>query len=142
MAALAGLGGNPEFAAKFADALFDSDQTKAAVAGSGGVEAAAVIVDGDFQVIGGLLQFDGRPLRSGMPGAIGERFLDDAVNAHFVLFGEGLEGAIGLDGNRDTTSFGEVAGLPLEGGEEAEVENGGAEADGEIADGAEGVLGN
>ncbi len=50
--------------------------------------------------------------------------------------------AFGLDGDGDAAPFREVAGLPLEGGEEAEIEDGGAEADGEIADGAEGLFGD
>lgn len=79
---------------------------------------------------------------AGVAGAVGKRLLDDAVGAHLVFFGEGFEFAFGLDGDGDAAPFREVAGLPLEGGEEAEIEDGGAEADGEIADGAEGLFGD
>ena len=53
-----------------------------------------------------------------------------------------MEFAIRLNRDGDAAPLREVAGLPLEGGEEAEVEDGGAEADGEIADGAEGLFGD
>ncbi len=76
-----------EFAAEFADALFDADQTEAAVARGAGVEAAAIVIDRDLQLGGGRFEMYYCLLCAGVAGAVGERLLDDAVDAHFVLFG-------------------------------------------------------
>ena len=142
MGAFAGFGDDLEFAVEFAGALFDADQAETAVAGGTGIEAAAIVGDGQFQLGGGFFELHLRLFGGGMAGAVGECFLHDTVGAHFVLLGQVLEFAFGLDGDGDAAPFREVAGLPLEGGEETEIEDGGAEADGEIADGAEGLFGN
>ncbi len=142
MAAFAGFGDDLELAAELADALFDADQSEAAVARGGGVEAAAIVADGQFQLGGRIFELHLRLLGAGVAGAVGECFLHDTVGAHFVLLGQVLKFAFGLDGDGYAAPFREVAGLPLEGGEEAAIEDGGAEADGEIADGAEGLFGD
>ncbi len=87
VAAFAGFGDDLEFAAELADALFDADQAEASVARGAGIEAAAIVVDGQFQLGGGFFELHLRLFGAGVAGTVGERLLDDAVGAHLVLLG-------------------------------------------------------
>ena len=104
-----------------------------------GVEAVAIVFNGQTQSGGVLAHGHLDVVRAGVLDAVVQRFLDDAVDAGLVVFGKVFGNRGGVDGDPDAAAFRDFAGLPLEGGREAEVvEHGGAQQQRHIADHADG----
>ena len=129
---------NFALAAKAGDALLNAEQSHAFYVS--GVEAAAVVLNGELERIALLLGADAYARRARVAGAIMQRFLDDAIDAGFVIVGQ-IVGDIGGDADFHSAALGNFASLPLEGGDEAEiVEHGRTEQQRHIAHHANGVL--
>ena len=103
------------------------------------VEAAAIVLNGQTQSGGVLAHGHLDVVRAGVLDAVVERFLGDAVDAGLVVFRKVFGNRGGVDGDPDAAALRDFAGLPLEGGREAEVvEHGGAKQQRHIADHADG----
>lgn len=122
-----------EGAAEARDALLHAEETHATLAF--GIETDAVVFDGEDEAKRVLVDEDADMAGVSMFGAVVESFLDDAVDAGFVLFGEIVGEVVVDDIDDEAGALGNFAALPLESGDEAEVvEHGGTKEQGHVAD--------
>ena len=108
-----------ELAAQVMHAFFHAYQAQAA--DTAGVEAVAVVFDGQQNFRSFLADFDHHFVRLGVAGAVVERFLDDAIDAGLVGIGELAGVFIGGDFDAQSGAFGDFAGLPFERGNQAQI---------------------
>src|ERR1035437_1234114 len=90
-------------------------------------EAAAVVVNGEANLIAARFQFDCDALRSGVARHVGERLLRDAEQVRLGLIGKAA-GVAGFESRLNAGARGEALHQPAQTGLEAEiVEDGGAQ---------------
>ena len=140
----AGLRDELEGAAGEVDALGDAGEAEGIAFREGGLGVAAAAAVGDFGMEAGRVGDDGDNGggRAGVAGDVGEGFLDEAEDHGLQVGREARGGQAQLKLERDAGLGGKAAGVPFEGGPEAEVvEDAGAELQGELADGAQEFVG-
>ena len=108
-----------EAAAQVADSLFDAQQPHAALAAC--VESAAVVVDREPQAVRLLPHRNFHVLRAGVLPAVVQGFLHDAIDAGLVLFRKLFGNPIGRNLHPQATALGNLARLPFERRDQAEV---------------------
>ena len=129
-----------EIAAETGDAFVHPKETHAAVAA--GIKADAVIFNGEEQAAILFLNEDADAGGVSVLDAIVESFLDHTIDAGAVIFGEVIGKLAVDDVDGEAGAFGDLAALPLESGNEAEVvEHGGAKEQGHVTDLVDAFLG-
>ena len=106
------------------------------------IETNAIVFDGEDEVLILLLNHNANTPGMGVLDAIVERFLDNAIDAGAMVFGEIIGKFVVDDIDDEASTFGNFATLPLEGSDEAEVvEHGGAEEESHVADFVDALFG-
>ena len=125
---------------QFLDTLLDAAQAEAR-ARAPRIEPDAIVAHGYVDVIRVAADADRNRPRVRVPHAVGQRFLDRAIDAGQELIGQRVEVAEDVEPDVDAVALREVTHVPFEGGLQAEiVEHAGAKAEREIADGTEHLI--
>ena len=103
LSAAAGFRVDLQRASEVGDAFLHADEAEAAF--DFGLEALAVVLNGEEEAVGLLTDSDADGLRLGVLGAVVQGFLDDAVDAGFMLLGEVFGNAVGGDVDAETGAF-------------------------------------